>query len=114
MYGQALESEWARRRSLRYWVDRIRELEPVLTDPVGAPVPLSEQLAEVQSGFEQVHPFIDGNGRTGRLLLNQVVVRLGLPPVIVLKTQRAAYLALQKSDDRDHGPLGEILGAGDV
>lgn len=95
---------------LQDWVDRVRELEPTLINPVGTPIPLAEQLAEVHSGFEQVHPFIDGNGRTGRLVLNLVLVRLGLPPVIVLKTQRAAYLAaLQKSDEGDHGPLGEIL-----
>ena len=95
---------------LQDWVDRVHELEPTLVNPMAAPVPLPEQLAEIHSGFEQVHPFIDGNGRTGRLVLNLVLVRLGLPPVIVLKTQRAAYLsALQKSDDGDHGPLGEIL-----
>lgn len=92
------------------WVDRVRELTPTLTDPSTSKTPLPEHLAEIHSGFEQVHPFIDGNGRTGRLALNLILVRIGLPPVIVLKTQRPAYLAaLQKSDDGDHGPLGEIL-----
>jgi hypothetical protein len=37
-------------------------------------------------------------------------VRLGYPPVIVLKQQRPAYLAaLQRADGGDYGPLGEIL-----
>lgn len=72
--------------------------------------PWPERLAELHARFEQVHPFIDGNGRTGRLLLNLVLVRLGFPPVIVLKRERAAYLAaLQKADASDFGPLGEIL-----
>lgn len=63
------------------------------------------------TGLAHQHPYIDGNGRTGRLVLNLILVRLGLPPVVVLKTQRPAYLtALQKSDDGDHGPLGEQPG----
>jgi hypothetical protein len=74
----------------------------------GAPLP--EILARLHHGFEKVHPFIDGNGRTGRLLLNLFLVRLGYPPIIVLKQQRPAYLAaLQRADDGDYGPLGEIL-----
>lgn len=92
------------------WVDRVQELAPTLTDPSTSETPLPEHLAEIHSAFERVHPFIDGNGRAGRLALNLILVRIGLPPVIVLKTQRPAYLAaLQKSDGGDHGPLGEIL-----
>lgn len=95
---------------LQDWVDHVADVAPALRDPAASATPLAEQLADVHSGFEQVHPFIDGNGRTGRLVLNLILVRLGLPPVIVLKGQRSAYLAaLQKSDEGDHGPLGEIL-----
>lgn len=95
---------------LQDWVDRVHALSPTLRDPSLGTTPLPEQLAEIHSGFEQVHPFIDGNGRTGRLVLNLILVRLGLPPVIILKTQRPAYLvALGKGDDGDPGPLGEIL-----
>lgn len=72
--------------------------------------PMPELLAMLHNEFECVHPFIDGNGRTGRLVLNLVLVRLGLPPVIVLKRQRGRYLdALAKADVGDVGPLGEIL-----
>ena len=72
--------------------------------------PLPEVLARLHSSFEQVHPFLDGNGRAGRLLLNLVLVRLGHPPVIILKRHREAYLrALQRADQSDHGPLGELL-----
>jgi Fic family protein len=72
--------------------------------------PVPELLAGMHNEFERIHPFIDGNGRTGRLLLNLILVRVGYPPVIILKQQRPAYLrAMQKADDGDYGPLGEIL-----
>lgn len=72
--------------------------------------PLPELLARLHNDFECVHPFIDGNGRTGRLLLNLLLVRLGYPPIIVLKTKRPQYLsAMEKADMGDYGPLGEIF-----
>jgi fido (protein-threonine AMPylation protein) len=91
------------------WVGKVNEQAASLVS--GTPVqPLPELLAELHNDFECVHPFIDGNGRAGRLLLNLVLVRLGYPPVIVLKRQREHYLAaMQKADIGDYGPLGEIL-----
>jgi hypothetical protein len=69
-----------------------------------------EALARVHARFEQVHPFLDGNGRTGRLVLNLLLVRLGYPPAIIFKGDRRRYLAaLQSADRDDHGPLGELL-----
>lgn len=94
---------------VRDWVDQVNAAEDTLRTPnPGQPLP--EVLAQVHTQFEQIHPFIDGNGRTGRLLLNLVLVRLGYPPVLVLKRQREAYLAaLRKADGGDHGALGELL-----
>ena len=71
---------------------------------------LSEALASVHARFEQTHPFLDGNGRTGRLALNLVLVRLGFPPAIIYKRDRSRYLgALRRADEGDFGPLGEFL-----
>jgi hypothetical protein len=69
-----------------------------------------EELAALHAGFERIHPFLDGNGRTGRLALNLVLVRLGYPPAIIYKRQRTEYLnALRRADDGDLGALGELL-----
>lgn len=90
------------------WVDEVNASAADLHGEGGEPLP--EILARLHDSFERVHPFIDGNGRTGRLLLNLLLVRLGYPPVIVLKQQRPAYLsAMQRADAGDYGPLGEIL-----
>ncbi len=69
-----------------------------------------ERLAYLHCRFEQIHPFLDGNGRTGRLVLNLVLVRLGYPPVIIYKRQRPEYLrALRRADAGDCGLLGEVV-----
>jgi hypothetical protein len=74
------------------------------------PLLLPEALAHLHARFEQIHPFLDGNGRTGRLLLNMLLVRLGYPPAIVYKRDRTKYLAsLRRADRGDCGPLGELL-----
>ena len=89
---------------LRRWVDDAC----ALAGDDDAPWP--ERLAHVHAAFERVHPFLDGNGRTGRLVLNLVLVRLGYPPLVVLKQHRTAYLsALARADAGDDGPLGEML-----
>lgn len=69
-----------------------------------------EALAGVHNSFERIHPFLDGNGRTGRLALNLILVRLGYAPVIIYKRERDRYLkALRSADAGDLGPLGELL-----
>ncbi|MBI4150145.1 Fic family protein [Candidatus Woesearchaeota archaeon] len=52
--------------------------------------------AVLHNQFENIHPFQDGNGRVGRLLLNNVLLKHNLPPVnIHLKNRREYYKALQ-------------------
>ncbi|WP_423926743.1 Fic family protein [Candidatus Palauibacter sp.] len=85
------------------WIADANSLDP---DVVAFP----EALAELHCRFEQIHPFLDGNGRTGRLVLNLILVRLGYPPAIIYKRDRSRYLtALRRADGGDSGPLGEMI-----
>lgn len=75
-----------------------------------APGMLMEHLAGAHAEFERIHPFRDGNGRTGRLVLDLLLVRHGLAPAIIYKRDRPRYLrALDRADHGDNGPLGELL-----
>lgn len=48
-------------------------------------------LARSHADFEKIHPFSDGNGRTGRLLLFILALKLGLTPPILQKEKHLAY-----------------------
>lgn len=55
--------------------------------------------AYLHTKFENIHPFADGNGRTGRLLMNYLLLLLDHPPIIIHEEDRRAYYdALERFD----------------
>lgn len=50
-----------------------------------------ERVARFHLEFEGIHPFIDGNGRTGRLLMNLELIKCGYPPINVKFADRKRY-----------------------
>lgn len=67
--------------------------------------------ANVHSKFEQIHPFSDGNGRVGRLLMNALLLQANLPPAVIRQEQKQLYyIYLYKSQTKnDHSQLEDFL-----
>jgi Fic family protein len=56
--------------------------------------------------FEKIHPFMDGNGRTGRMLLNIILMNFGYPPLILSNKSRIEYLeSLSNADNGNYTDL---------
>jgi len=69
-----------------------------------------EFAALVHHRFVAIHPFEDGNGRTGRLLMNLLLIRAGYPIAIILKNDRAKYYrALDGADKGDPKAIAQLL-----
>lgn len=69
------------------------QMEQLLADYKGMKRDLHivEAVAEFHLRFEGIHPFIDGNGRTGRLVLNLELIKAGLLPVNIKFADRRKY-----------------------
>lgn len=69
------------------------------------------RVAIAHHGFEYMHPFTDGNGRVGRLLLNLMLMQAGYPPAPVLIDWRLRYIqALDAANTGAYGPLVNLIG----
>ncbi len=91
---ESLMQEWVR------WIATTgQEYEPIM------------RAAIAHHGFEAVHPFTDGNGRVGRLLLNLMLMRDGYPPALLLRDWRVRYiLALDTANTGNYNSLINMIG----
>ena len=81
--------------------DKIKSLHPL------------EFAAEAHLRFVSIHPFRDGNGRNGRLMMNLLLLRAGYPIAIVSNQVRAAYIdaiAQAQQDDSGIHPKSASIG----
>ncbi|MFZ4799669.1 MAG: Fic family protein [Bacteroidia bacterium] len=80
------------------WHNQEKELSP------------EDLAAYLHYRFVRIHPFDDGNGRVARLLMNYVLLKHHLPPVIIKSADKANYLlALNKADIGDTKAFADYI-----
>lgn len=64
--------------------------------------PFIHRIAQLHTEFESIHPFIEGNGRIGRVINNYLLIREGFPPIIVRNKEKGTYYSALRSFDDSH------------
>lgn len=66
-------------------------MEDLVTDINKKKTDVIKQISEIHSRFEKIHPFSDGNGRVGRLLIHAMLLRKNLPPALIKQENKILY-----------------------
>lgn len=87
------------KKLMRWYVSNKRKYHTVVT------------AAYVHSAFEAIHPFRDGNGRTGRLILNFMLRKNGYPMIDIKKSDKERYYKALYESQKNHNlrPLAEMI-----
>lgn len=76
---------------LGYWLEKEETLDPF------------NKAIEAHYELVTIHPFVDGNGRTARLLMNMILIRYGYPPAIIRKKDRLQYVSVLEKAQTEGG-----------
>lgn len=60
-----------------------------------------KKIAKYHIEFERIHPFEDGNGRTGRILINYELLKNNIAPIVISVDDRVKYFEYLKNEDVD-------------
>jgi Fic family protein len=95
----------------RTWRDVMTQMEDWQKwSKANAMAPALLRASVLHAWLEHIHPFVDGNGRTGRAITNLELLRAGYPPVIIRRKDRDPYLdSLARADAGDVGPFIDIV-----
>ncbi|NCA93177.1 cell filamentation protein Fic [bacterium] len=87
------------------------EMERLLIDFETSQNNIIKKLALFHLKFEGIHPFIDGNGRTGRLLINLELMKEGFPPINIKFSDRLKYYDAFEAyySQKDSGPMEKLF-----
>ena len=91
---------------------RVPDLVPqVISDANGNNTDMISLAAAVHSRFEQIHPFSDGNGRVGRLLMNALLLRENVAPAVIRQERKQLYYTylLKAQTGEDSSQLEDFL-----
>ncbi|GEM05952.1 hypothetical protein HMI01_29400 [Halolactibacillus miurensis] len=82
---------------MQQWIDNLNyQLEGTSKD-----IDLLRVVMDFHIQFERIHPFSDGNGRTGRMLMNYSLMQHDLPPLIIQAKDKATYVNYLAKQDID-------------
>jgi Fic family protein len=94
---------WEIPQRMTEWGDWLKSAEKN-THPV-------ELAARAHHRLVAIHPFVDGNGRTARLVMNLILFRQGYPPAVILRVNRKQYYqVLMQADAGRNDPFVNFVG----
>ncbi|MFH1405275.1 MAG: Fic family protein [Patescibacteria group bacterium] len=83
-------------------------MRELVEDVVHAKKEIIAHVSDIHARFEQIHPFSDGNGRIGRLLIHTMLLRKNLPPAVIRQENKRFYYSyLQKAQQTKDASLLE-------